>query len=143
MDIKFYDSVESMFEAEREARLEADKRVRPWHYNLRAGDIAISDPGYGFPIFHEVLDNEKIVGENFEKYGDDYEDEGIYILDLYCFNPEPWNYRFCRNYSEVVPDGELGDIHLSIVLGKFRYREDFEKLKEQGFLINEAIEVTR
>ena len=34
-------------------------------------------PEYGFPVFHEILDNEKIVKENLWKYGDDYEEEGI------------------------------------------------------------------
>ena len=143
MDITFYDSVDAMFDAERKARLEADKRVQPWHYRLRAGDIVVSDPGYGFPVFHEILDNEKIVKDNFQKYGDEYEEEGMYILDLYCFNPEPWNYRFCRSYSEVVPDGELGDIHLSIALGKLKNWEDFQRLKAKGFYIDESVEVTR
>jgi hypothetical protein len=67
-------------EQEQKARERADRYFQPWHYKVRAGDILISDSGYGFPIFHEVLDNEKIVGENLKKYGDDYEEEGLYIL---------------------------------------------------------------
>ena len=132
VDITFYDSDEEMWEHEAKARKLADERVNPWHLKVRAGDILVSDPGYGFPIFHEVLDNEKIVGDNFKKYGDDYEDEGVYILDTYCFNPEPWNYRFCRSYSEVCPNGELGDIHLSIALGKIP-RDIFEDIRDNGY----------
>jgi hypothetical protein len=127
-----FGSWDELMEQERINREAADKRIQPWHYKLRAGDVVISDPGYGFPIFHELLDNEKLVGENFKKYGDEYEGEGQYILDLYCFGEEPWNYRFCRNYSEVVTDGELGDIHLSIALGKID-KEVFEGLKGKGF----------
>lgn len=125
---------DDLMEQERSARLAADKRVQPWHYKLRAGDVAVSDSGYGFAIFHELLDNEKIVGENFKKYGDDYEDEGQYILDLYCFGEEPWNYRFAKNYSEACPYGELGDFHLSVAQFKIP-REKFEELKERDFIL--------
>jgi hypothetical protein len=129
-----FGSWDELVEQERKARERADRYVQPWHYKLRAGDIVVSDPGIGFPIFHELLDNEKIVAENFEKYGDDYEEEGQYILDLYCFGEQPWNYRFCRNYSEVVPEGELGDIHLSIAQLKI-CSEEFEEIREKKFII--------
>lgn len=68
------------------------------------------------------------------KYGDDYEDEAIYILDLYN-QPHMENYRFCRSYSVVVPEGEYGDIHLSIAIGKIS-REYFEELKSKDFMLN-------
>ena len=142
MDIEFFDSWQDAMKAERKAREKADARVQPWHYKLRAGDIAVSLPYPDLPVFHELLDNELLVKKNFERYGSDYESEAVYVLDLYCFNPEPWNYRFCRNYSEVVPDGELGDVHLSILLGKVT-REDFEKYRRNNFYIIEPIELTR
>jgi hypothetical protein len=131
VEITFYDSWEQAMEEERKAREEADARVQPWQFKCRAGDILVSDPGYGFPVFHELLDNEKIVGENLEKYGDDFEDEAIYTLDIYN-QPHMRFYRFCRNYSEVAPEGELGDIHLSIAFGRID-REGFEYLKARGF----------
>ena len=135
VEVTFYSSFEEMMEAEENARRIADSLVRPWQEKCRAGDILVSDPGYGFPVFHEILDNEKIVGENLKKYGDDYEDEGVHILDLYR-EPYMRNYRFCRNYSVVVPEGELGDIHLSIALAKV-YRDAFEKLRDNGFRMDE------
>ena len=52
-----YDSFKEMMEAERKGRKAADARVQPWQKKCRAGDILISDPGYGFTIFHEILDN--------------------------------------------------------------------------------------
>ena len=65
-EITFFDSWDEAIEAEAKARESADARVQHWQQKVRAGDILISDPGYGFPIFHEVLDNEKIVGDNFK-----------------------------------------------------------------------------
>jgi len=136
VEITFHDSLEDMFEAEEKARKAADTYVQPWQEKCRAGDILVSDPGYGFPIFHELLDNEKLVKENLWKYGDEYEDEGIYTLDIYN-ELHMKNYRFCRNYSEVVPEGELGDIHLSIAIGVVS-REYFDELKENGFRIEDG-----
>lgn len=52
-----YDSFKEMMEAERKGRKAADARVQPRQKKCRAGDILISDPGYGFTIFHETLDN--------------------------------------------------------------------------------------
>ena len=137
-----FGSWDELMEQELRARQEADKRVKPWHYKLRAGDIAISLPYRDLPVFHELLDNELLVKENFERFGDDYESEAQYVLDTYCFSPEPWNYRFARNYSSVVPEGELGDFHLSVVIGKIS-KEDFERIKKNGFYIDEPPEITR
>ena len=131
--VTFYGSFEDMMEAESKARQQADTRVTPEQKKYRAGDIVVSDPGYGFPIFHEILDIEKLVRDNLRKYGDDYEEEGSYILDIYN-EPHMKNYRFCRSYSVVVPEGELGDIHLSIAVGQVS-REYFNRLKENGFVI--------
>ncbi|MBU0515442.1 MAG: hypothetical protein KJ621_11775 [Proteobacteria bacterium] len=129
--VTFYDSFEEMMEAEQEARAAADVRVQPWQEKSRADEILVSDSGYDFPIFHEILDPEKIVGENLKKHGDEYEDEGIWFLDLYR-EPHMKCFRFARNYSEACPEGELGDFHLSVAFGKIR-REAFEELKERGF----------
>ena len=142
MEIKTYNSFDEMMEAERKAREAADARVQPWQLKSKAGEILVSDPGYGFAIFHEILDNEKLVSEGFKKYGDDFEEEGISTLDTYCFSPKPCNYRFCNNYSVVCPYGELGDMHLSIAVGKIT-KKDFDELKENDFEIVRPIELHR
>jgi len=131
VEVTFYGSFEEMMEAERKAREAADSRVQPWQEKCRAGEVLVSDSGYGFPVFHEILDPERIVGENLARYGDDYEEEGIYFLDLYR-DPHMRFYRFARSYSEACQEGELGDFHLSVALGRIR-KEDFEELKERGF----------
>ena len=129
-------------EAERQAREAADKRVEEWQIKARAGEILLSLPYPDLPVFHEILDNENMVGENLKKYGDDYEEEGMHVLDTYCFNHQPWHYRFCRSYSMACQEGELGDVHLSVAIGKVS-REDFEKLKENGFIIDDPVEIYR
>jgi hypothetical protein len=64
------------------------------------------DSREGFPVFGEVL-------------------EGY---------PEgrPQHYRFCRCFSVVCPEGELGDVHVSTVRC-IMSRGLFERLKEQGW----------
>jgi len=133
VEFEIFSSFEEMMDAERKAREAADAKVLPWQLKARSGDILVSMPYEDLAVFHELLDNEKIVKKNLWKYGDSYEEEGIYTLDIYN-EPHMRNYRFCRNYSEVVPDGELGDIHLSIAIGKVS-KEVFNELKEKGFRI--------
>jgi hypothetical protein len=135
VEFEIFGSFEEMMEAERKAREAADARVESWQLKARSGDILVSMPYEDLPVFHELLDNEKIVRENLWKYGDDYEEEGIYTLDIYN-EPHMKNYRFCRNYSEVVPEGELGDIHLSIAICKIS-REYFNELKERRFRVRD------
>ena len=134
VDVTFYGSFEEMQDDLGRAMNEADARVTEEQKRYRSGDIVLSDSGYGFPIFHELLDNEKIVKENLLKYWDDYEDEGIYTLDLYN-EPHMKYYRFANNYSEACPEGELGDFHISEGLYRIP-REAFEYLKEKGFRLN-------
>lgn len=134
VDVTFYGSFEEMQDDLGRAMNEADARVKEEQKRYRSGDIVLSDSGYGFPIFHELLDNEKIVRENLLKYGDEYEDEAIYTLDLYN-EPHMKYYRFANNYSEACPEGELGDFHISEGLYRIP-REAFEYLKEKGFRLN-------
>lgn len=130
MDITFYDSVEDMFDDIGRASKAADARVTEAQKKYRPGDIVVSDSGYGFPVFHDLIDIERMVGENLQKHAD-YEDEGVYLLDLYR-EPHMENYCFSRSYSEACQDGEYGDVHRSVLLFKMP-REAFEELKGKGF----------
>ena len=87
------------------------------------------------PRLAGLINIEKLVKENLAKYGDEYEEEGMYLLDSYCFAPEMRFYRFARNYSEACPEGELGDFHISIGLGTIP-REVFEELKRKSFRVD-------
>ena len=62
--ITFYDSIEEMWDDLSRAMKIADERVSQEQKKYRPGDIVVSDSGYGFPIFHEILDIEKFVREN-------------------------------------------------------------------------------
>ena len=135
MIFKSYTSFEEMLADIRQATKEADERVTPQQQRYRPGDIVVSDSGYGFPIFHEILDIEKIARDDLWKHGDAVEDECIYLLDLYR-EPHMKNYCFTRSYSEACPEGELGDIHRSI--GQFRIsRENFEEIRQKGFRLEQ------
>lgn len=136
MDITFYASDEEMWEDLGRQMKAADARVTDGQKRYRPGDIVMSDSGYGFPIFNEIQDIEKLVGENLRKYGDSYEDEGIYFIDLYR-EPHMRYYCFAKSYSEACPEGEYGDFHIS--QGLYRIpREVFDELKENGFRIGDG-----
>ena len=131
--VTLYDSFEEMMEDLGRAMTHADARVTDRQKKYRPGDTVVSDSGYGFPILHEVLDIEKIVKDNLWKYGDDYEEDGMDMLDTYM-EPHMRNYRFAMNYSEACPDGELGDFHVSV--GLYRVPKDaFDELKKKGFVL--------
>ena len=131
VEITTCESLEEMMEDLGKAMEAADARVREQQKKYRPGDIVMSDSGYGFPIFHDIQDIEKMVGEGFRQYGDDYEEEGLYLLDLYR-EPHMRYYCFSKSYSECCPEGEWGDFHVS--QGLYRIpRQVFKELKEKGF----------
>ena len=61
VQFEVFGSFEEMMEAEQKARERADRYVQPWQLRARSGDILVSLPYEDLPIFHELLDNEKIV----------------------------------------------------------------------------------
>ena len=117
MKFTAYESYEEMFADLRMQMQKADFRVTPEQKRYRPGDIVVSDSGYGFPIFHEILDIEKIVKDDLMKHGRNIEDEAIETLDLYR-QPHMKYYCFTKSYSETCPDGELGDFHRSVGIFK-------------------------
>ncbi len=104
MDIEFFDSFEEMMEAERQARKNADSRVLDWQKQLKPGDCFVKPTEYGFNVYGVVL----------RAYKEDYLQ----------------NYRYCNCYSQAVPYGERGDVHVSTI-GAVLSREDFEVIKKQ------------
>ena len=136
MKITFHDSFEDMLEEMRKGTEAADAMVTEEQRRYRPGDIVVSDPGYGFPVFHVILDIEKVVKESLFKGGSDR--DGIYTLDLYR-EPHMRNYCFTKSYSEACPEGELGDIHRSIGIGKIS-RDVFEEIRANGYRIEEVDE---
>ena len=88
-----------------EAMKADDAWALPWQTRVNPGDCFMSDSGEGFPVFGEVLES--------------YREKRLQ------------HYRFCRCYSVVCPEGELGDVHVSTILCLVS-RALFERLKEVG-----------
>ena len=89
MKITFYDTTEEMFDALQTAMEDADSEVKDWQKALKRGHCFRQETEYGFDIYGKVLE-------------DNYEG------DLQ-------HYRFCFCFSEACPDGEQGDVHVSVV----------------------------
>ena len=102
--MEFFDSVEEMFEAEREAQEAANARVKEWQKQIKVGDCFRQETDYGFDIYGEVLEE--------------------------CEAEHLKHYRFCYCFSEACPEGEKGDVHMSQVT-ELISREDYEAVKKK------------
>ena len=60
-EFTFYESLEELFDAEEKARKAADAKAKDWQKEARAGEVLVSQPYPDLIVFHEILDNEKIV----------------------------------------------------------------------------------
>ena len=56
MKITTYPSFADMMSAVRDCSNLADASVTEENKRYRPGDIVVSDSGYGFPVFHYILD---------------------------------------------------------------------------------------
>ena len=102
--MEFFDSVEEMFEAERKAQEAANARTQEWQKQIKVGDCFRESTPYGFDIYGEVLEG--------------YEEEHLQ------------NYRFCYCFSVACPEGEKGDVHVSVI-SEVITREEFEDIKKK------------
>ena len=104
MNITFYNSTEEMLDDLSKAMQAADEKVKPWQAQIKKGDCFWQDTEYGFQVYGEVLRNA------YRK-------------------KELKHYRFCKCYSEACPEGEMGDVHTSVVGGLLTREEFEEKIK--------------
>jgi len=93
-----------MLEGLSQAMQAADERVQEWQKAIKKGDYFWQETEYEFSIYGEVLEN-------------DYEGE-------------LQHYRFCKCYSSACPEGEIGDVHLSVISGILT-REEFEERMQE------------
>jgi hypothetical protein len=105
-EVEFFDSIEEAWERIEQARKAADGRVAPWQ--------AAAKPGDCFVYFADDL---VIYGEVLECYDE----------------PRLRHYRFSRCYSAACPEGELGDVHVSVIL-RFISRQEFEEARQRGWV---------
>ena len=108
MDVESFDSWEEMMQSLRRRREAADARALPWQAGITPGDYFRRESGYGFATYGEVLP-----------------DEQRRPADLRHF-------RFCRCYSVACPDGELGDVHVSVVARRLS-AEQFQEARQRGW----------
>jgi hypothetical protein len=112
------------------ARDEADARATDWQRALVPGDKIAFRAAPDLVVVSEILDPAT----------DADPEEVEEVRDLYA-SPHMVGYRFSRGYSAIVPNGELGDIHVSTAQVKLTERQ-FGEFKTLGFPSDEET-VTR
>lgn len=124
MGFQAFDSYEDMQAAMTEAREKADAVVTTGQAALKPGDLVIRhDAESGLVIYSELRD--PVAGER-EAGADDA--EIAYVTNLYN-EPHMRNFRFGKHFSEACPEGELGDLHVCVVVG-IMDRAAFEWFRE-------------
>ncbi len=108
MEFEAFDSFEEMMARLNEQTLRADAQVRPWQARIKTGDYFRRSSGYGFDIYGEVLPEEQ------------------------PREPHLRHYRFCNCYSVACPEGEMGDVHVSII-EVLLTKSEFSTAQEQGW----------
>jgi hypothetical protein len=106
-----FDSLEEMFAALDEARIAADGRVKPWQSEIKPGCFFVQLTDLGITIYGEILDP-----------GD----------DEYYKTPDGKYYRFCKAYSVACIEGEMGDVHVSVISGIIS-KSLFEDIRMKGW----------
>jgi hypothetical protein len=101
MNITFYESTEEMLDNLTDAMESADENTKEWQKAIKKGDYYMQETEYGFNIYGEVLKNA-------------YRQKNLR------------NYRFVKAYSVACSDGEIGDIHVSVIT-RVISKEEFEE----------------
>ena len=117
MSIRTYSSIDDMIADIQADGKAADARVEQWQTELADGDcfMRIVDAwGETVTIYCEIVPLE-------------YEEDRLLHAD-----PHMKNYRFCRCFSRMCPDGELGDVHISTISAKLS-RKAFEEAQAAGW----------
>jgi len=122
MSVRSFASLDELFAAESQAQSEANSTIKPFQEALKPGDC--------FCYFSaDMHPNIVIWGEVLQTDPDDEDVPAGFELQ-----PE---FRFTRCHSVACPEGELGDIHISVVQ-KVITRGTFEKAKAAGWPHDEA-----
>ena len=85
------DDLDRLFRHLDHDRQAADARVQPWQASIKPGDYFRRSTPYGFPIYGQILE------ENESR------------------EPRLQYFRLCEAYSVACPEGEMGDIHISVI----------------------------
>jgi hypothetical protein len=102
MTVKSFDSFDDVLDFVTKQTAAANERVKPSQLELRKGDFYAMDSGMDFAIFGQLQDD-----------------------------PDEQGYALARAYSRILPEGELGDVHISTAVPLTP--DEFEAAKASGW----------
>lgn len=116
VEVKFYDSLDDMWEDEARMREAADKRVTPVQARMKVGDCYMRyESDVGLVVYGEVLDP-CVPAAPYEDVSDEEREEIRQQGEIFN-EPHMQHFRFCRCFSQIddwtVKTGELGNVHVS------------------------------
>ena len=132
------DNIEGFFAEEAAAQVEAAANVQPFQAALKPGDYIVRSQN-GFIIYGEILDPTPAL---VEEEGLDPEAlaemraEHDYEVQLRN-QPHMAAYRFSKCFSQLCPQGELGDLHISTVT-KVISKESFDEARNHGWPMDDG-----
>lgn len=122
MVVQSFDTIEEMLASMEKDRVAADALTQPWQESLAPGDFFLR-VAQEVPIFCEVLDPGAVSPGATEDERQDAQEAAAWYQD-----PAMRGYRFCRAFSRYCPQGELGDVHVSMATLKVD-KETFDRAK--------------
>ena len=125
MKFTSYDTIEEMFESLKKAMDAADKRVKPWQEKMTTPGTYFYQEYEEFIIWGEILNKEEFLSPDEEEAEWEKQERA---------NPALRNYRFCRCFSPLCPEGELGDVHVSEMSGLIT-KKTFEKARKNNWFL--------
>lgn len=136
MPVKTFTNLDTLFVLLDEDRSRADGQVQPWQEQIKPGDKIVST-SHGLLIFGEVLPPAGVTDEDIAKMDPEEAEEVREEIAVYA-EPHMRHFRFTRSYSVACPQGELGDVHVSRVLGVLS-ESGFEKMREAEWDLEKVI----
>jgi hypothetical protein len=113
LEFQAFSTWEEMMSAIEQARIIADGKVQPFQAAIKTGDFFVQDTSYGFLIFGQILQTD----------------------DAFYQSEEGKNYRFCKAYSIACSEGEVGDVHVSVISAVIS-KELFEEIRDKNWNID-------
>lgn len=127
MKVESFEKIEDLFAVINANRIGADLRREPWQKELKIGDHVLRyEPSCDIFIYTRLRDpveDDRACGSTEEEL------EGI--ARLYA-SPHMEGFRAGLHFSAIVPEGELGDLHVSTVLCKISQAQ-FDAARAAGW----------
>lgn len=120
MTVQSFVDIEDFLRTEEIAQTLAGQKIKPWHREIGPGDFFMSVaeiPGHApLPVFSKVVVPDV---EPVEEDEEPLEEE-----------PAHPDYVFTKSFSVFCPEGELGDVHRSVIFRKLS-KEEFESFSKK------------